>query len=677
MRNILLIEPNYKNKYPPIGLMKIATYHRKLGDKIMFFKGDLKEFISDLLTKKCIEKLFNIDETINWNVHYVNIKQYLKNGKPLEYYEFPLEKSNFRRLLEEAFKEQKNNFQSKEYQKTLFDRVYVATLFTFYWKITIETINFAKMLAKSNSDVFVGGVAATLLYDDIVEQTGIKPIKGLLNKPKMLDINNEIIVDTLPLDYSIIDETDYKYPESNAYYGYMTRGCFRNCPFCAVPTLEPDYCEYVSLREKIEETRTKFGEQRNLLLLDNNVLHSKHFPEIIKEIIDCGFGKNATVTEQNDYEIALKNLENGLNDTAYTKKIHNLNLLLLNRLNGEIQQKTYDLLANNLLMNYYTATKENLLKIASEILPLYTKHFRKLPKQRYVDFNQGVDARLFTEEKAELLGKINIKPLRIAFDNWNDRKHYENAIRLSAKAGIKHFSNYILYNFKDEPKDFYSRLQLNVDLCKELKINIYSFPMKYHPIVGKDRFSRDYLGKYWNRKYVRAVQAVLNAIKGKVGNEEDFFEKAFGKNEEEFFKILNMPETMILYRFFFEWLGEKENPYPISQNAWWQCWQKTFNNLDENETEELEKIIHQNKFTTLQIENYNPEFTELLKFYTDYRDDIITKDTELYKLKQEYDKNPTRKLRRKNKKANNEIAQKHIVQQNTSEKSVPKKNGWF
>lgn len=653
MRNILLIEPNYKNKYPPIGLMKIATYHRILGDNVTFFKGDLKEFVTDLLIIKCIEKLSNIDETINWNLYYEDIRQYFKNGKSLEYYGLPLENSNNKPLLENALKKHKEYSFSAEYKKTLFDRVYVATLFTFYWKITFETINFVKTLVQNDSDVFVGGVSATLLFDDIVEQTGITPIKGLLDKPKMLDKNNKIlgkykniIVDNLPLDYSILDEIDYKYPENNAYYGYMTRGCFRDCSFCAVTTLEPKYCEYVSLKEKVEEIKSKYGEQRNLLLLDNNVLYSSRFQEIIEEIIDCGFGKNATVTESNEYEIAIRNLEKGLNDTAYTKKIFNLNLLLLSRLKGKTQQEIYDLLQDNLLMNYHTVTRVNLLKIAPEILPLYTKHFRKLPKQRYVDFNQGVDARLLTEEKANLLGKINIKPLRVAFDNWKERKYYENAIRLSAKAGIKNFSNYILYNFNDKPEDFFKRLRLNVDLCKELKINIYSFPMKFHPITGEDRFNRNFLGKYWNRKYVRAVQAVLNAIKGKVGSEEEFFEKAFGKNEEEFFKILNMPETMILYRFFFEWLGD-EKKYPISQNAWWQCWQTTFNSLNEQETIELKEIIHQNKFAFLHVENYNPKFAELLSFYTNYRDDIITKGKELYALKQEYDKHPTRKLRRK------------------------------
>ena len=661
MRNILLIEPNYKNKYPPIGLMKIATYHRMLGDKVTFFKGDLKEFITDLLTKKCIDKLFNIDETINWNFHYENIKQFLKNGKHLDYYELPLKKSKYQLLLENAIIEQKKNFQSKAYEKEpLFDRVYVATLFTFYFKITIETIKFVKTLVKKNSDVFVGGVSATLLYDDIVKETGITPIKGLLDKPKMLDKTSkvlgkykDVIVDTLPLDYSILDETDYKYPENNAYYGYMTRGCKRDCSFCAVTTLEPEYCEYVSLKEKIEETKAKYGEQRNLLLLDNNVLFSSRFPEIIKEIIDCGFGKNATVTESNEYEIAIKNLEQGLNKTAYTKKLFNLNLLLLNRLKGKTQQNLYDLLQDNLLMNYYTTTRDNLLKIAPEILPLYTKYFRKIPRQRYVDFNQGVDARLFNKEKAILLGKINIKPLRIAFDNWKERKYYENAIRLSAKAGIKNFSNYILYNYKDEPKEFYQRLKLNIDLCKELDINIYSFPMKFHPITGKDRFNRDFLGKHWNRKYIRSVQAVLNAIKGKVGSGnvdkgKEFFEKAFGENEEQFFKILEMPETMILYRFFFEWLGKEKN-YPVSANAWWQCWQETFAKLSKEETEELKILIHENRFSSIPQKYENPKFSELLTFYTNYRDDIDNPKAELYKLKQEYNKCPTRKLRRKNK----------------------------
>src|SRR5512144_1157928 len=41
-KNILLIEPGYKNKYPPLGLMKIAQYHGPHGkrDRVRFIKGE-------------------------------------------------------------------------------------------------------------------------------------------------------------------------------------------------------------------------------------------------------------------------------------------------------------------------------------------------------------------------------------------------------------------------------------------------------------------------------------------------------------------------------------------------------------------------------------------------------------------------------------------------------------
>ena len=68
--------------------------------------------------------------------------------------------------------------------------------------------------------------------------------------------------------------------------------------------------------------------------------------------------------------------------------------------------------------------------------------------------------------------------------------------------------------------ELYWRLKLNVDLCEELGVSIYSFPMKYHPITDPKYCSnRDYIGKNWNRKYIRTIQAILNSTKGKVGKE--------------------------------------------------------------------------------------------------------------------------------------------------------------
>ena len=46
IKKVLLIEPNYSNKYPPIGLMKLSTYYKNLGGwEVTFFKGDLKMFV--------------------------------------------------------------------------------------------------------------------------------------------------------------------------------------------------------------------------------------------------------------------------------------------------------------------------------------------------------------------------------------------------------------------------------------------------------------------------------------------------------------------------------------------------------------------------------------------------------------------------------------------------------
>ncbi len=38
-KRILLIEPAYKAKYPPLGLMKISTYHKRQENEAVFYKG--------------------------------------------------------------------------------------------------------------------------------------------------------------------------------------------------------------------------------------------------------------------------------------------------------------------------------------------------------------------------------------------------------------------------------------------------------------------------------------------------------------------------------------------------------------------------------------------------------------------------------------------------------------
>jgi len=539
-KQVLLLEPNYSNKYPPIGLMKIASYHRSIGWNVVFYKGDLKNFIIERIADRCVEQLNQCDGTQNWQYQRHKIIEYIRTPHKNLLDQIVNTEDATSIFAANVIMDWKDYYRKgtwKNPSEREWDRVFVTTLFTFYWDITIETIEFAKLLVKKQKDLMVGGVLASIQPKELEEATGIKPFVGVLNQPGQLDKGNTAIIDELPLDYSILDEIDYKYPMSNAYYGYMSRGCIRKCPFCAVRIMEPNYVPYISLSDRVNGIRLRYGEQRDLLLMDNNVLASTQFPEIIKEIRDCGFAAGAKFTQPDLLKIAIENLKVGINDRAYIRKSQSLMRGFYQSLTNENESfAVYKILDKYHVDILETATKTNLLLAYTEIEPFYKKHFHPSSKLRFVDFNQGLDARLFNEENVKLLSSIAIRPLRVAFDDIKTLPSYEKAIRLSAAAGIKDFSNYLLYNFKDEPLDLYRRLRINVDMCDELNVNIYSFPMKYHPLRKEDDGSdfshnRDYIGIHWNRKYIRAIQAILNSTKGKVGRGRSFFLEAFGSNE--------------------------------------------------------------------------------------------------------------------------------------------------
>lgn len=654
-KKVLLIEPNYANKYPPIGLMKLATYYRNRKWDVTFFKGDLKMFVIERIADRCIENFYEIDDSVDWNFKRDEFIAYIKTRRESAAEEIHIDRSKYELILWGKLKEWKDYYWKGTWKKEPeWDRVGVTTLFTFYWDITVETINFAKLLVKKKKDLMVGGVLASIQPKELEEATGIKPWVGILGAPGLLDKGDKQIIDNLPLDYSILDEIEYKYPMSNAFYGYMTRGCIRHCPFCAVPTLENKYIPYIPLKERVEGVRNLYGDQKDLLLMDNNVLASENLKDIIDDIVASGFGKDAKYIQPNQLEIAIRNLKAGINNRAYIRKSQSIIFELYQRLknkNSDEAYKIYKIMAKYHIDKYSTSTRENLIAAYDELKEYYSRHFHPVPRMRYVDFNQGVDARLFNENIVNQLARISIRPLRIAFDDIRTLKQYDNAIRLSVKAGMKDFSNYLLYNFKDQPIDLYQRLRINVELCDELGVNIYSFPMKYHPLRKEkdatDDFShnRDYIGIHWNRKYIRAIQAILNSTKGKVGRGMSFFYEAFGHTEKEYFELLEMPETFILYRFFFKWLDEKGS---MGTDHWRQCWSHCMETLGEEEKQNVLNIIHRNIFSQEEINSVSSQDAlALLNFYTNYRKDIITPGTKLYELKQEYDENPTIELRRK------------------------------
>jgi hypothetical protein len=224
MSNILLIEPDYRSKFPPLGLMRISTYHKEQGDAVTFARGKVLELRNE-----------------NWH------------------------------------------------------RIYIASLFTWELPRTVKTIQYyTPSVNNPFTDIFVGGIGATLFPEYIRERVQCHIIQGALDRPNMLGSGTPAIVPYLP-DYEIIKSVQWKYKPEDSYFCRVTKGCIRNCPFCAVPLLEPEFGYLSCLKGQIQEIRTRFGEQQHLVLLDNNILAIKdQFKGIIKQIREQGFETGAT-----------------------------------------------------------------------------------------------------------------------------------------------------------------------------------------------------------------------------------------------------------------------------------------------------------------------------------------------------------------------------------------------
>mgnify|MGYP001279903477 CR=1 FL=1 len=226
-------------------------------------------------------------------------------------------------------------------------------------------------------------------------------------------------------------------------------------------------------------------------------------------------------------------------------------------------------------------------------------------RQRWVDFNQGLDARLISKDPslAEGLASICTSPVRLAFDFVGMERPYRNAVKILTQHGFTEFTNYMLFNFKDTPEELYHRIWINAELNLELGIRITGFPMRFVPM---DDIRRGHVAEQWKWRYLRGIQCILLATRGLISPNPEFIRAAFGESVDKFFEILAMPDRYIIYRQEYKSNGADE-------------WRRLFRRLRPHKKGEflrlLEDLNRNHRQRKQRIAGINGLFAKLLEHY--------------------------------------------------------------
>lgn len=121
------------------------------------------------------------------------------------------------------------------------------------------------------------------------------------------------------LDNKLDEEVEHFMPDYSLYgitdtaYGFLTRGCPRSCEFCIVSSKEGRKSVHVADLDEF------YSGQKNIELLDPNILACKEHERLLMQLVDCG----AWVNFNQGLDIRLLTKENiELIDKIKVKNIH-------------------------------------------------------------------------------------------------------------------------------------------------------------------------------------------------------------------------------------------------------------------------------------------------------------------------------------------------------------------
>jgi hypothetical protein len=323
-RHVLLVEPDYYTQFPPLGLLKLSSFHKNQGDSTELVRGT-KEDVSQ---------------------------------EP--------------------------------------ELIYITSLFTWSWEPVWRAVRFYAN-SYPNSELWLGGLYASLMPEHAA-------LSGVRSEHIFIGIYPK--AENLLPDYSLVPEWNQK---EKASILFSSRGCIRNCGFCAVPQLEGKIATNSSrISDLVYPGHTK------VILFDNNFLASSKWESTLDEI------------------------------------------------------KSLDL---------------------------------------RVDFNQGLDARLISPLVAKKLSQVKIdKVIRLSYDHRQNGPYVEKAIGLLKSEGIsgKSILVYTLFNFTDDPQDYFERMK---DI---LRWGAVCYPMRYEPL--RTLYKNQYVSAKWTAQELEAVQRARRVI---------------------------------------------------------------------------------------------------------------------------------------------------------------------